>query len=103
MAEDARQVVYDPVFNVGTSNTRRVEPRNTTSVINAVFNLRNFWDGRAQTVFNGVNPWGKRDGGAKVFRSSLAWNPLNLPNLSLPTSITLMIDNTHGPELIRPA
>ena len=102
-AADARQVVYDPVFHVGTSNTRRVEPRNTPSVINSVFNLRNFWDGRAQSIYNGVNPWGKRDGGARVFRSSLAWNPLNLPNLSLATSITLndssLASQASGPPL----
>lgn len=102
-AADARQVVYDPVFHVGTSNTRRVEPRNTPSVINSVFNLRNFWDGRAQTIYNGVNPWGKRDGSARVFRSALAWNPLNLPNLSLATSITLndssLASQASGPPL----
>jgi cytochrome c peroxidase len=102
-AEDARQVVYDPVFHVGTSNTRRVEPRNTPSVINAVFNLRNFWDGRAQTIFNGVNPFGKRDTGAKVYRSSLPWNPLNLPSLAYPTSITLndssLASQASGPPL----
>ena len=100
---DARQVVYDPVFHVGTSNTRRVEPRNTPSVINAVFNLRNFWDGRAQTIYNGVNPWGKRDGSAKVYRSLLPWNPLNLPNISLPTSVTLndssLASQASGPPL----
>lgn len=102
-AADARQVVYDPVFHVGTSNTRRVAPRNAPSVINSVFNLRNFWDGRAQSIYNGVNPWGKRDGQARVFRSSLAWNPLNLPNLSLATSITLndssLASQASGPPL----
>ncbi|MEH1795351.1 cytochrome c peroxidase [Nostoc sp.] len=38
----------DPIFNVGGIKTRRVEPRNTPTTINAVFNFRNFWDGRAQ-------------------------------------------------------
>jgi cytochrome c peroxidase len=38
---------------------RKVEPRHTPSVINAVFNFRNFWDGRASNVFNGLNPFGK--------------------------------------------
>ncbi len=51
----------DPVFNVNGINTRRVEPRNTPTVINAVFNLANFWDGRANTIFNGVNPFGPAD------------------------------------------
>jgi len=73
-AEDNRQVVYDPVFHVGAVNTRQVEPRNTPSVINAVFNLRNFWDGRAQTIFNGVNPWGKRDTGARVYKNESTWS-----------------------------
>ncbi len=48
-------------FQVGGVNTRRVEPRNTPSVINAVFNHRQFWDGRAENVFNGVNHLGQRD------------------------------------------
>jgi hypothetical protein len=30
-------------FSIGSLNTRRVEPRNTPSVINAVFNHRQFW------------------------------------------------------------
>ncbi|WP_424361470.1 cytochrome-c peroxidase [Methylocystis parvus] len=59
----------DPVFNVGGNPTRRVEPRNTPTTINAVFNFRNFWDGRAQYLFNGVNPFGARDGNARVFRN----------------------------------
>jgi cytochrome c peroxidase len=29
--------------------------------VNAVFNFRNFWDGRAQNVCNGANPFGARD------------------------------------------
>jgi cytochrome c peroxidase len=40
---------------------RRVEPRNAPTVINAVFNFDNFWDGRASYIFNGVNPFGFRD------------------------------------------
>ena len=51
---------------VGKVETRRVEPRNTPTVINAVFNFRNFWDGRANNVFNGVTPFGPHDEGAKV-------------------------------------
>jgi cytochrome c peroxidase len=58
----------DPVFsypdpaNAGQLiNTRRITGRNTPSVVNAVFNFRNFWDGRAQNVCNGANPFGARD------------------------------------------
>jgi len=60
----------DPLgFVVGDVNTRRVEPRNTPSVINAVFNHRQFWDGRAENVFNGVNHLGERDPDARVVRT----------------------------------
>jgi hypothetical protein len=59
--------VPDPMFNVGGVQTRRVEPRNTPTVINAVLNFRNFWDGRANDIFNGVNPFGPRDPSAHVW------------------------------------
>ena len=62
-------------FRVGGANTRRVEPRNTPSVINAVFNHRQFWDGRAENVFNGVNHLGQRDPDARLFRAD---NPRSL-------------------------
>lgn len=57
----------DPLFNVNGVNTRQVTGRNSPSVINAVFNHRNFWDGRANNVFNGVNPFGERDPNAQVW------------------------------------
>ena len=38
-------------------------------MINAVFNHRQFWDGRAENVFNGVNHLGTRDSDARVLRS----------------------------------
>ncbi len=65
-ATDRGKLVADPVFNVGGILTRRVEPRNAPTVINAVFNLRNFFDGRAQFEFNGVTPFGTRDPNAWV-------------------------------------
>jgi cytochrome c peroxidase len=57
------QIVYDPADNPFHANGnvyRKVTPRNTPSNINAVFNYRQFWDGRANNVFNGVNPFGVR-------------------------------------------
>lgn len=68
-AEDKRLVLPDPIFNVGGVNTRQVEPRRTPTNINAVFNLRNFSDGRAQTIFNGVSGDGKRDANARVHKN----------------------------------
>ena len=49
-----------PLFNVEGTSVRQVEPRNTPTVINAVYNFRNFWDGRANNVFNGLDPFGMR-------------------------------------------
>lgn len=37
---------------------RSVTGRNTPSAVAAVFNRQNFWDGRANHVFNGLNPFG---------------------------------------------
>ncbi len=53
----------DAVF--GTN--RQVTGRNTPTVINAAFNYRNFWDGRAQFAFNTRNPFGDRDPDAKAW------------------------------------
>jgi cytochrome c peroxidase len=49
------------IFYAGKYPARQVEPRNTPTVINAVYNNRNFWDGRANNTFNGVGVFGKRD------------------------------------------
>jgi cytochrome c peroxidase len=40
---------------------RQVTSRNTPSVINAVYNVRNFWDGRASRIFTGATPFGDSD------------------------------------------
>ena len=57
------------VFSLGGLNVRQVTSRNTPSVINAVFYLRNFWDGRANDTFNGVTPFGATDARANVLVS----------------------------------
>src|SRR5437660_3809065 len=88
-AADAGISVTDPIFSVNGVNVRRVEPRNTPTMINAVFNFRNFWDGRARNEFNGVNPIGKLDPGAKVLRVAA---PGQAPQL------VSLIDGSH-PEL----
>lgn len=58
---DNGTVLSDPPFTSNGVQSRRVEPRNTPSVINAVFNFANFWDGRANNIFNGNNPFGPAD------------------------------------------
>ena len=61
-------------FTVNGTNVRRVEPRNTPTVINAVLNFRNFWDGRAQNDFNGVSPFGARDPNAFLYKKDANGN-----------------------------
>ena len=66
---DAGAVRPDATFNRLNINTRQVTGRNAPSVINAVFNHRNFWDGRAHNEFNGVNPFGDSDVNARVYET----------------------------------
>ncbi len=49
------------VFHVNGRAARTVEPRNTPTMINAVFNFRNFWDGRAKDTFNGTGVFGRSE------------------------------------------
>lgn len=87
----------DPLgFRVGNANVRRVEPRNTPTVINAVFNFRNFWDGRAQNDFNGRNPFGQRDPNARVVKA-VAANQLQSVKISLNNSS--LASQAVGPPL----
>ena len=51
-------VFWDSVAN---AMVRNVEPRNAPTVINAVLNHRNFWDGRGRHEFYGVTPLGSLD------------------------------------------
>ena len=78
--------VADPIFNIAGTNIRRVEPRNTPSVFNAVFSFFNFWDGRANNVFNGSNPFGAADPRSHLLANvagSLATEELRLRHSSL--------------------
>jgi cytochrome c peroxidase len=66
-AVDNGVAILDSTFNVNGVNTRRVTGRQAPSVINAIFNFNNFWDGRAHFEFNGVNPFGTIDPSAGVW------------------------------------
>jgi hypothetical protein len=59
--------VADATFNVGGRNVRQATGKNAPSIVNAVFNHRNFANGRAQPEFNGVNPFGSRDTSARIW------------------------------------
>jgi len=53
-AVDPSMQITDGLF--GTF--RQVTDRNAPSAVNAIYNYRSFWDGRANRIFNGVNPSG---------------------------------------------
>ena len=57
----------DQTYHVGNLHTRRVEPRNTPTMVNAVLFDRLFWDGRANHYFNGATSFGPRDPDAFVW------------------------------------
>lgn len=67
---DVGRTEPDPVHSLNGVNLRQVEPRNSPTMINAVFNDRQFWDGRANRFFNGVDPFGKLNSQARVYRSN---------------------------------
>jgi len=94
---DQVQVQPDPVFNVQGINVRQVTERNTPSTINAVFNHRQFWDGRAQNEFNGVNPFGSRDPNAFVLKSPRKQSPPEEEKISLKNSS--LASQAVGPPL----
>jgi cytochrome c peroxidase len=94
---DQVQVQPDPVFNVQGTNTRQVTERNTPSTINAVFNHRQFWDGRAQNEFNGVNPFGARDPDAFVLKSLRKQDPPEEKKIKLKNSS--LASQAVGPPL----
>src|SRR5207237_8497810 len=62
---------------------RRVTVRNTPPAIGAVFNRDNFWDGRANHIFNGMDPFGATGNGSgplAVGNDSLASQAVGPPN-----------------------
>src|SRR5262249_39347045 len=60
-SEDGSDMADLPAFRSGGLNVRQVTQRNTPSVIDAVFNVRNTWDGRASDIFTGATPFGEWD------------------------------------------
>jgi cytochrome c peroxidase len=99
-AED-QTPIPDEVFQIlaadGTLvNTRRSTPRNAPSVINAVFNYRNFWDGRAQSSFNGVNPFGAGDPNAFLLQADSS-APNGFSQVKLLLSQSALASQAVGP------
>jgi cytochrome c peroxidase len=93
--------VADPVFGItdpsgSPLNVRRSTPRNAPPVINAVFNYRNFWDGRAQNTFNGVDPFGAGDPTATLLQTD-ASSPNIVHEVTLLLSNSALASQAVGP------
>jgi cytochrome c peroxidase len=93
--------VPDPsVFHAGGAAARQVEPRNTPTMINAVYKDRVFWDSRANNLFNGVDPFGLRtlenDHNARLLRFHTQGNPVET---SLAVENAALASQAVGPPL----
>ena len=92
-ALDIGTPLADQVFHTGSSpnasplnNVRQVTGRNAPSVINAVFNYANSWDGSANNAFNGENPFGPLDQNTGIWiddGTALVKQRIAIPNSSL--------------------
>ena len=69
-SEEPGRSVRDETFTRHGRNLRQSTGRAAPTVINAVFNYANFWDGRANHFFNGVDPFGPINLQAVVYLSS---------------------------------
>jgi cytochrome c peroxidase len=60
--------MINPVHSVGGINVRQTTGRNAPSAINAIHSVDFFWDGRARSDFNGLNPGGQGDPDAVILK-----------------------------------
>jgi cytochrome c peroxidase len=99
-----------PAFAIDGVNVRQVTKRNTPTVINSVYNFRNFWDGRANNIFTGRTPFGDSDTRANalvVSSGSLATEKVRVENSSLASqavgppvsNVEMAYDGRSWPEL----
>jgi cytochrome c peroxidase len=86
----------DPVFHINELNTRQTTKRNTPTIINAAFNFRNFWDGRANNIFNGETAFGLRDTNAKVW---VATSPNTAKKISIKLANAALASQAVAPPL----
>ncbi|MCG3202522.1 MAG: hypothetical protein NFCOHLIN_02405 [Gammaproteobacteria bacterium] len=69
------------IFHAGKYAGRQVEPRNTPTTVNAAFFHSNFWDGRANNLFNGVGVFGLRDIEGDPNKRLIILDAANMPRL----------------------
>jgi cytochrome c peroxidase len=103
----------DPTYG----HSRRVTGRNTPPAVNAIFNYANFWDGRANNIFNGSSPLGPLDPTAGIWvnlnahldEPILQFQKIAIPNASLASqavgppnnAVEMSWDGRNFPKLAR--
>ena len=80
---DTQTIRPNAIFKKAQITTRQVTGRNAPTTINAIFNHRNFWDGRAHNEFNGVNPFGDSDVNARVYSADAVSGLTEPVNISI--------------------
>ena len=80
-------------FLMSGINVRRVEPRNTPTVINSIFNKLQFWDGRGRETFNGIDISG-------ISPSASNTRLMYSSNQNSPTLADAAIDNSSLASLV---
>ena len=93
--EDGTDIGGESTFSINGIRTRQVTARNTPTVINAVFNVRNFWDGRAQSLFTGGTPFGDSDPGL----NALLWKDGQLTKTQVRLENSSLASQAVGPAL----
>lgn len=64
--DDDGNVIINPIHSVDGVNVRQTTGRNAPAAVNAIHSVDSFWDGRARSDFNGLNPGGQGDADAVV-------------------------------------
>lgn len=98
VSDDSAEVGADNtagLFALNGSKVRQVTSRNAPTVINAVFNFRNFWDGRASNIFNANTPFGLADSRA----AALVINGSTLTTQAIRIDRSSLASQAVGPPL----
>jgi cytochrome c peroxidase len=93
-AENGSDVVGG-TSSLGGLNVRQVGNRNSPSIINAVFNVRNFWDGRANRLFTGQTPFGASD----TTLNAVAWRNGQLAREAVSVNNASLASQAVGPPM----
>ncbi len=96
--DDTGRIRRDASQSLNGRNIRQITGRQAPTTINAVFNLMNFWDGRAHNIFNGVDPFGPLTPDARVHR----WNGTAVEDFNMLTPATVLVNSSLASQAVGP-